>query len=225
MFLCKLQARGGHLYIAFYILLGLLFLPSFLSGEPKSQADKILKDRNFISLPAHLLLEGSWGWQTVSDARYKEVYSGGSGMVTFAYHAFFKSFGRHSFGLAAGIKSFSKEGESTVTQEDTRLILTPIYLAGEYMLNLPPFYPGVEMGVDHCFYKEESFLKKTIGSTTGYHVQGHLVFQPLGSDFLRVKIFIRHSRLPARENFRVNLGGPEFGAGLLIKFNFARPSK
>jgi hypothetical protein len=223
--LFKRGAHGGHLHIAFYILFGLLFLPSFLSSEPKSQTDKTLKDLNFFSLPGHLLLEWSWGWHTVSDSRYREVYSVGKGMATFAVHPFFKSVGRHSFGFAAGIKSFSKEGESTVTQEDTRLTLIPIYLAGEYMLNLPPFYPGIEMGVDHCFYTEESLLMKTKGSTTGYHVQGNLIFQPPGSAFLRVKIFIRHSRLPARETFRVNLGGPEYGAGLLIKFNFARSSK
>lgn len=225
MFLFKRGVRSRLPILFFFILTGFLLPPSFLIGGQKSRAGDPSKDQERILSPGHLLLDWSWGWNTVADSRYREVYSGGNGIVTFAVHPIIKRTGRHSFGLSAGIKMFSKEGESTLSKQNTTLILTPVYLGGEYMLSLPPFYPGLEMGIDHCFYEEKSPLMTTKGSTTGYHVQGNVVFQLPGLAFLMVKMYIRHSRLPARESFRVNLGGLEYGAGLLIKLDFTRASK
>lgn len=225
MSLIRRGTRSGFPLILFFILIGLLCPASTaISGQQQSIANDAQTDVARLS-PGHLLLELGWGWYTVSDSRYQEVYSKGNGMVFLAVHPFFRSVGRHSFGFSAGIKSFSKKGQSTVTLEETRLTLIPIYLGGEYMLNLEPFFPGIEMGVDHCLYREQSSLMTTKGSTTGYHVQGNLVFQPPGLTFLRLKLYIRHSRLPADESVEVNLGGLEYGAALLFKLNFSGSNK
>lgn len=224
MSLIKRGRRSHFPLLSFFILLGLLDPISILAGEPEPISQIIQEEEPRLS-PGHLLLECGWGWRTITDSRYSEVYFKGNSMVTFAVHPFFRSLGRHSFGFSAGIKSFSKEGKSTVTGQDARLILTPVYLGGEYMLCLEPFFPGIEMGVDHCLYREQSTLMTTKGSTTGYHVQGYLMFQPLGLTFLRLKLYIRHSKLPAHESVEVNLGGLEYGAALLIKLNFPGTKK
>ena len=225
MSLNRQGTRSGFFLISFFVLLGLLCpAPEVIGGQQQPNSDDAQADAGRLS-PGHLLLELGWGWHTVSDSRYQEVYSKGNGMIFFAVHPFFKSLGRHSFGFSAGIKSFSKTGESTVTREETQLTLIPIYLGGEYTLNLEPFFPGIEIGVDHCLYREQSSLMITKGSTTGYHIQGNLVFQPPGLTFLRMKLYIRHSGLPADEAVEVNLGGLEYGAALLIKLNFSGSKK
>jgi hypothetical protein len=216
MFLFRQGTKRAQFLFLGLILGGFVCPSSGQTRAPKPIPDDVQEtESGFFSW--RLLLELDWGWHSVSDSRYKEVYSEGNRMLTFAVHPLWINEGRHSFGPAAGIKNFSKKGTSTVTQEEARLTLLSLFLGVEYTVDLKPFYPGIEMGVDHCFYRERSPLMNTRGSTTGYHVQGQLMLQIPGSTFLKLKLFIRHSKLPTKEITKVNLGGLEYGAGILIE--------
>jgi hypothetical protein len=162
------------------------------------------------------LIDLSLGRYKLVDARYKEVYGKGNEIYTLAVYQFFKTHHRHNFGLSAGIKHFVKKGHSTVTHEEAQLTLLPLFIGASYTLNLKSILPWIEMGADYCLYKEASAIKTTRGSTTGYHVQGGLMIPLPKIKNLKLKLYIRHSKLLAKENITVNLGGLEYGVGLIL---------
>jgi len=205
------------------VLILLYFLsPSWGMTYPQVPAPDDLSQTESVFLPGTLLLEIGGGWYKIADARFEEIFSKGSGIITLAVHPLLKSWGLHSLGVAAGIKRFTQDGESTVTQQDIRLTLVSLFLGTEYTLNLEPFSAGIEMGADFGFYKERSPLMTTQGSTAGYHIQGNLMVRMPLLPSLKIKLYVRHSKLPAQEAIRVNLGGLEYGVGLLLNLNFSK---
>jgi len=167
-----------------------------------------------------LMLELSYGRYKISDARYEEVYQKGREIYTSEIVRILFTQNHHHFGLAAGIKSFTKKGHATVTQETSKLTIIPIFLGLRYLLKVYNFIPWIEIGADYYLYKEKSDIKTTSGSTFGYHVQGGLYLQIPRMKFLKLKIYAKHTKAKTKENnIEVDLGGFEYSLGLAFCFN------
>ena len=83
-----------------------------------------------------------------------------------------------------------------------------------------PVIPFAEVGWDYFPYREESPVYTTSGSALGFHLQAG-VFIPLKVlKSLKVKLYLRYSRVKTEENdLEVNLGGIEYGMGLVYGLN------
>jgi hypothetical protein len=155
----------------------------------------------------------------LADEVFKEVY-GGAGAI-FGLTASWKFFGAKNLGLSAvfDLRRFGRTGASTISQVETRLKLTPASLGVEGSLERGIVILWMAAGYDLYFYREESELQNTSGSTGGFHIAGGLALQPLPSLPLRLKLILRWTKARTTENgIPVELGGPEYGLGVLYGF-------
>lgn len=128
--------------------------------------------------------------------------------------------GPHFVAVTGGFRHFTKKGRATVTQEDARLTLTPVHAGIRYGLSLESLFPWFEAAFIFCPYKENSNIKTSRGTSTGYHIQAGLSFRPSLLKGFFFTLFVRHAKLTAEENgIRVDLGGFEYGTGLGFCFN------
>lgn len=166
-------------------------------------------------------IELGYGKYNVSDPRYKDVYEAGREIYTLEILQLLRTQNHHHLGLAAGVKHFTKKGKSTITQEGTRLTLIPISLSGRYLLKIKAFIPWVEMGMDYYHYKESAPIKITEGWAWGYHIGGGCYLEIPRVKFIKIKIYVRHTKAMAEvEAIKVNLGGFEYGLGIAFGLNF-----
>lgn len=210
-------------------LKGLEEFPYFIGKEVRLRLrttayfeEKIGKEekRDNSDMLKKLMLELSYGRYKISDARYEEVYQKGREIYTSEIVRLLFTQNHHHFGLAAGIKSFTKKGHATVTQEPSKLTLIPIFLGLRYLLKVYNFIPWIEIGADYYLYKEKSDIKATSGSTFGYHVQGGFYLQIPKIDFIKLKIYAKHTKAKTKENnIEIDLGGFEYSLGLAFCFN------
>lgn len=130
-----------------------------------------------------------------------------------------------SFQLDAslGVRTYSKNGSSTLDQTPTKFSMTPITLAGHILYQTKYGLPFVGIGKDWYSYKEESTLKNTSGSTSGWHYElGVYIIIPK-IDYLRIKLYYKFTKATTTENdFSIDLGGNEYGLGVSFGFNFLK---
>lgn len=180
--------------------------------EKKIEKEEKKKERAILE---NTFIELGYGRYDVSDTRYKEVYQRGDKIYTLEIHHLLQAQNLHHFGISIALKRFVKKGQSTVTQEKTQLFLMPIVLGFKYLFKAGNFIPWIEIGMDLYKYKESSNIKTTSSSTFGYHIQGGLYFQIPKIEFIKLKIYAKHTKATTKENnIEVNLGGLEYGLGL-----------
>ncbi len=156
----------------------------------------------------------------VSSDRYRQIF-GNSGAITGVEVSHLFSLKNNSFlGLSLEIRGFSKSGRSTETKIHTNFSMTPITLTGKYMLAKGDFTPYLGAGADYILYKETSLMGDSSGGEAGFHVEVGVYYRPPLFEFLKIKAVLRFSRAVAEVNdIKVNLGGLEFGIGILYGFN------
>ncbi|MFW6123964.1 MAG: hypothetical protein ACOC5G_01970 [Acidobacteriota bacterium] len=161
------------------------------------------------------LIMGSY---RVSSDRFKEIFENPNSVTGVEGSYLFPTSG-HVIGFSFEVRGFSKTGHSTVTNQNTFFSLTPLTLTGKYITFLHDFTPYLGAGIDLFFYKEESHLSLVSGSTPGFHIEGGIYYQPPLFQFIKIKAALRISRAIASENdIKINLGGLEFGLGILYCF-------
>jgi len=155
----------------------------------------------------------------VGDEVFKEVYGEGGSMAGLTVSQ--KFFGVRNLTLAAALdlRRFSRQGVSTVSQVDTKFGMTPVVLGVEASLRSGVVLLWFGAGLGLTFYREESDLQTTSGSTLGLRLAGGLAFQPLPAVPLRLKLVLGWTKAKTTENgLPVELGGPEYGLALLYGF-------
>ncbi len=163
----------------------------------------------------------SSGFQTLQDAAFTDAY--GEGGVFFkGEYSFYLPLRTKSLDIWTGFTFFEKNGKTSVTQEDLTLKMTNLSLALRYLHTFSKFRPFIGAGIDYVVYKEylpEDYIIDSVGgSELGYHIQGGTYFDPL--PYLSLKIHIKYLWCTATENDEeVNLGGVEYGGGLVFRFN------
>ena len=129
----------------------------------------------------------------------------------------------HGLDLAVGGRQLKANGQTTYTQEQTSLRLTGGSLAIRYSYDSGTFAVVIGPGMDYIKYEEvyaETFPVPSVGgSTVGFHIGATVYFHLTGA--LSIKGYGKYCGA-ATENpgYRVNLGGAEWGAGVLYRFHF-----
>lgn len=155
------------------------------------------------------------GYQTVTDATFKEIYS--SGRTVFG--------GGLGIGFGPGLEArleasfLSFEGKTTLTAEDSTFTLTPLTVGLRYYFLPGRFRPYAGAGLAYCLYKEtgpERFEPVSEGSL-GFQAEGGLCIE-LGPMFY-VDVNARYLAAKAKpfdESF--NIGGLRGTLGLGVRF-------
>ncbi len=162
-----------------------------------------------------------------------------SGLYFMQDEAFREVYGQNTFFLGAEIPlSLSKliknlegifhfrymndKGKATLTEEETRLQLIYFSLSVRYMMNLKKFRPFLGPGVDYIHYQEkypETFPVDSMkGNTLGFHILAGSYYS-LGPS-LSLNVYVKYNIAETtEEETKVNLGGTEWGIGLIYRFN------
>jgi hypothetical protein len=155
------------------------------------------------------------------DSRFGEVYGTGTyfqyGLNLSRTLLNFRGF---QVDLSFEVRTFSRDGNATLTGEASTFSMVPISLAGRLQYQTKYVIPFVGGGADWYHYKETSSLANTSGSASGYHFQAGAFIVLPNLDFLRVKLYYKWTSVTATENgIDVKLGGPEYGVGISFGFN------
>jgi len=80
--------------------------------------------------------------------------------------------------------------------------------------------PFAEIGSDYYSYKEKSLLHSTSGTAWGFHLKGGILIPSKILRSLKLKLFIGYSKAKTiNNNLEVNLGGTEYGVGIVYGFD------
>jgi hypothetical protein len=171
------------------------------------------------SRPPTTFIGFTLGSYQVSDPVFEEVYGGAARI--FGFTASQRIFGVANFDLSAvlDVRRLSKAGFSTLSQTETLFKLAPWSLGIEASLSRGIVFLWFGSGLDLVSYDETSDLQTISGSTLGFHVAGGIGLQPVRSFPLRLKLRLGWTKAKTMENeIPVELGGAEFGAGLIFGF-------
>ncbi len=125
--------------------------------------------------------------------------------------------------LAVGGRFLKADGKTSYTEEATSLSLNSLTVAVRYSYDTGRFAVAIGPGMDYVMYKETyatTFPVPSVsGSLVGFNIQG-AVFYHLTSG-LSLKGFGKYCGASTENpGYRVNVGGVEWGAGLLYRFHF-----
>jgi len=127
----------------------------------------------------------------------------------------------HGVDVSVGGRALSRNGRTSYTEEALNLRLTNLSLSLRYSYDTGRFAVFAGPGIEHISYKETyaaTFpIESVNGSRTGFHVTGggylHL------TSALSVKAYLKFCKVEtANPGFRVNLGGTEWGMGIIYRF-------
>ena len=193
-----------------------------VTKKPSRIEPRYARDTEENATKKNMALGFTAGYLTIQDEAFSEAYGEGG--------AFFK--GEYSvtlpvkvesFDIWTGFTFFQMNGKTTETEEDLTLKITNLSLAFRYLPTFKKFTPFVGAGIDYIVYKEilpEDYIIESVGgSDLGFHIQGGTYFDAL--PYLSLKVHIKYllSKVEVEEK-EVNLGGVEYGAGLVFRFNF-----
>jgi outer membrane protein W len=178
-------------------------------------------EENATNAKKNMALGFSAGYMTLQDDAFSEAY--GEGGVFFkGEYSVILPVKVESFDIWTGFTFFQMNGKTSITQEDITLKMTNLSLAFRYLRTFSKFTPFIGAGIDYIVYKEilpEDYVIGSVGgSDLGYHVQGGTYYDALPN--LSLKLYIKYLFSKADvDGLEVNLGGVEYGAGLVFRFN------
>lgn len=189
--------------------------------KPVQAETRLTRYTDESSMKKMMALGFSIGYLTLQEAAFEETYEEG-GIFFKGEYSFYLPIKVDSFDIWTGFTYFEKTGKTSVTLEDLTLKITNLSLALRYLRTFSKFTPFVGAGIDYIVYKEilpEDYIIGSVGgSDLGFHVQGGTYFDAL--PYLSLKIHIKYlwSKTDV-DGMEVNLGGVEYGAGLVFRFN------
>lgn len=163
------------------------------------------------------------GYYFVQDADFQEVYGKSAFSFGGEISFLFPLSDKEDIGIALNFCSISATGQSTFTEEEVKLNLTPLSLSLFYQRQFGKFIPFAGIGGDYFNYKEtlpETFaVPEVSGSLQGYHLLLGTKFK--FTDFLSAKAYFRtHIAKKTEEEMEINLSGNAYGICLTYHFNF-----
>ena len=191
--------------------------------KPTQPRTKETRYRENIATSAkkNMALGLSSGYLTIQDDAFAETY--GEGGVFFkGEYSVILPVQVDSFDIWTGFTLFQMTGLTSITQEDITLKMTNLSVALRYLPTYGKFTPFAGAGIDYIVYKEilpeEYVIGSVGGSDLGFHVQGGTYFNVLPNLSFKVHIKYLWSKADV-DGMEVNLGGVEYGAGLIFRFN------
>jgi hypothetical protein len=174
---------------------------------------------------ANTMIGAQMGSYQIPSSEFKEIY-GPDAAQTFGFslsRTLIQS-GGLSLDVEGGIRFFSKDGASTLSQEVATFKMTPISLAGRLNYQWKYFQVFVGYGLDWYSYTETSAIANTTGNANGNHfTAGIYLIPPLLDGLLRLKVYYKFTKVTALENgVSIDLGGNEYGVGLSFGFNILK---
>ncbi len=163
----------------------------------------------------------SSGYLTIQDDAFAETYGEG-GVLFKGEYSITLPVQVDSLDIWTGFTLFQMTGLTSITQEDITLKMTNLSVAFRYLPTFGKFTPFAGAGIDYIVYKEilpeEYVIGSVGGSDLGFHLQGGTYFNVLPS--LSFKVHLKYLWSTADvDGIEVNLGGVEYGAGLIFRFN------
>jgi outer membrane protein W len=162
------------------------------------------------------------GYLTLQDDVFSETY--GEGGVFFkGEYSVVLPVKVESFDIWTGFTFFTMNGKTSITQEDLKLKITNLSVALRYLHSFSKFTPFAGAGIDYVVYEEilpEDYMIESVGgSDLGFHIQGGVYYHAL--PYLSLKAHIKYLWCNTdADGLEVNLGGVEYGGGLVFRFNF-----
>lgn len=163
----------------------------------------------------------SAGYMALQEDAFRDVYGEG-GLYFRGEYSFLLPIDIESFDVWTGVSFFQKDGTSTITEEELKLKMTTFSFAVRYLKEMSRFTPFAGIGLDYIVYKEtypEGFIIESVGgSTLGFHGQVGTYIDVMPR--LAFKAHIKYNIAKTTENeIEVNLGGIEYGASIVFRFN------
>lgn len=127
----------------------------------------------------------------------------------------------HGVDIAVGGRTLSRKGRTSYTEEDLSLRLTNLFLSLRYSFDTGRFAVFAGPGIEYISYQEtyaETFPVDSVkGGRTGFHIMGGGCLHVTSA--LSVKAYLKLCRVETESpGFRVNLGGTEWGMGIIYRF-------
>jgi hypothetical protein len=160
-------------------------------------------------------LEVLFGSYDMNEARFEAVYPSGGLMSGLALSSAIVS----DVNFYLEVKYYARQGELSFSKEKTDFYMVPISLGLRYIFPLGLFNPYFGAGVDFYFYYEDNPIGTTLNYANGYHVAGGTYLRFLKTVPLMLNLKVKYTWARAeQEGIRVQLGGLEYGAGLVFTF-------
>jgi hypothetical protein len=163
------------------------------------------------------------GFSFLQDEVFRELYGKSAPFFGAEMTLRFPIRDPHGLDIAVGAGMLSKKGRTSYTDEDLKLRLTDYSISLRYSYDTGRFALFLGPGIEYVTYKEtyaDTFpISSSSGSQAGLHITGggyiHLTYG------LSLKGYVKYCRVEtAKTGFRVNLGGTEWGAGILYRFYY-----
>jgi hypothetical protein len=152
-------------------------------------------------------LQATGGYFQPRDQAFKDIY--GSGL---AYGAQADIGVWRGFYLWAGVSNISREGELSLTKEETKLNIIPFFGGLKFRFLKTSVRPYVALGVGYFRYQETNLLGRIDNGDIGFVGQVGVSLKTLRSFCLEV--YARYSGCRIKPaNIEANLGGLELGVG------------
>ena len=114
---------------------------------------RVLNNREWFKYMNPTLFDGENSWEFALYPDKGQGYIYGFGLSQKVYNL-----NKHNFYLSLDFRFYSKKGKSTYTDEDTKLTLRPVSLAGAYFFFTKNIIPFAEVGVDYYSYQGSRML-------------------------------------------------------------------
>lgn len=155
------------------------------------------------------------GSYSMNEPRFKAAYQKGGLIGGFSLSVFIV----RDFDFYFEMREFYKSGELTYTKEKTQLLLLPVSLGLRYSRPLGLFCPYLGVGIDYYFYGETNAIGSLVNYTRGFHFQGGSYFKISRKSPVWLNLRLKYTRAKTEENnIEIQLGGFEFGLGLVLVF-------
>jgi opacity protein-like surface antigen len=200
------------------LAMSLIFLSSFVARaqtQPQTRI-RILPDEE-----RYFTVGLLGGFCFLQDQVFKELYGKSAPFIGGELTLRFPVREPHGVDIAVGGRTLSRMGRTSYTEEEIRLRLTDFSLALRYSYDTGRFAVFAGPGIEYVTYKEtyaETFpIDSVDGNRTGFHLTGGLYVHLTSG--LSIKAYFKYCRVKTDSpGFPVNLGGTEWGMGLLYRF-------
>jgi hypothetical protein len=161
------------------------------------------------------LLEAKGSYFLPSDKNFKIVYAGKFEEWICYGGEIGITLGK-GVGIWAGGHYFNKKGKLTLTEEETKIQITPVYGGIKFRLSQSGVVPYLGVGVGYFQYKEESRIGKISKADIGYIGQAGLLFK-LGVIVIDFQASYSYCKVKPVD-VEADLGGFQAGIGLGFEF-------
>ncbi|MGB7295121.1 MAG: outer membrane beta-barrel protein [Candidatus Aminicenantales bacterium] len=161
------------------------------------------------------------GFYFLQDQVFQDLYGKGAPFFGAETTLRFPIRDPHGLDIAAGARILSKKGQTSYTEESLSLRLAGYWLSFRYSYDTGRFALFLGPGMEYVLYKETydpAFpIDSSTGSQAGLHITGG-AYVHLTSG-LSLKGYMKYGLVKTEKSgFRVNLGGTEWGVGILYRF-------